>query len=104
MVAKLLDAQRRHKNAHSAARFPALIEKSPLVGLLPNGESRARCAPGIHHFGVRPALRTDPLQKIENERIDGVRFGVHRIGTLIFAGSAVKMVILPANPTELTRE
>src|SRR5450830_418734 len=49
------------------------------VCFFPNRQARARGAPSFDDLAVRPCIRSDPFQKIKDQRLDGivsVRFGV----------------------------
>jgi len=54
------------------------------VGFLPHRQARARCPPCFENLRIGPTLRTDPLQKIQHQR-------VYRIGhTTLRSNSAYR--------------
>src|SRR5262249_31337060 len=48
------------------------LDETTVVGVLPHGKARARAAPGVHDFGVRSRLGTDPFEKVEYQGVDEV--------------------------------
>src|SRR5579871_2694566 len=47
-------------------------EKSAIVGVLPNRETRARCPPNVDNFFVGAVAPAEPLEQIQDERFDDV--------------------------------
>jgi len=43
-------------------------DQTPVIRFFPNGQSRARGAPRVHHFVVGPIAERKPFQKIEDQR------------------------------------
>jgi hypothetical protein len=48
------------------------LDEATLIGGLPHWKAWAGGAPCIDDFRIRPWPRTDPFEKIENQRLDGV--------------------------------
>src|SRR4030095_7424927 len=69
---EVTQAQLRH-------RYDALCASSnhlqiaAIVRLLPDGQTRTGRSPNCEHITVRTWFRSDPLQQIQNEWLDGVR-------------------------------
>lgn len=56
------------------------LHETALVGVLPDGQARARGPPRVDDFRVGSRLGADPFQEIENEGIDGVGHAGFRAG------------------------
>jgi len=59
----------------SAPLLISTLHEAALIGILPNGKTRARRPPRVDDFGVGSRLRADPFQKIENQSVYGVGHG-----------------------------
>ena len=72
---KELPPERRYGDKGSAALLILTLHEASVIGILPNGKARARRAPCVDDFRVGSWLRTDPFEKIENQRVYGIGQG-----------------------------
>lgn len=62
------DASRRQANQ----RIRMSLQQSAIIRILPDREPRAGCAPRVHRFLVGAFLASHPLQKIEDQTLNGI--------------------------------
>jgi hypothetical protein len=56
----------------AAADFIATCHEAPVIGVLPYGQPRTRCPPDFEYLGVWARVGTYPLEKVEDQRFNGV--------------------------------
>jgi len=44
-----------------------------VIGILPYGQTRTRCPPGVEYLGVWAGVGAYPLEEVENQSFNGVR-------------------------------
>ena len=62
----------RQRDERAISRRVLACDEAPIDGLLPHGQARARRPPGVEHLGVGAGIGTDPLEEVEDQRVDGI--------------------------------
>jgi hypothetical protein len=71
-----------------------LLDKASFTGLLPHGKTRAGRSPNVHDVAIRPPLRPNPFQQIEDQRVN--RHGNRRADGR--SSDSLQFQAYPANP------
>jgi hypothetical protein len=69
----------RHRDQLAATRRVRTLDKSSVVGVLPDRKARTRRPPCIHHLGIGPRAGSQPLQEIQDETLEIVAHRFPRI-------------------------
>ena len=56
----------------TASNFTMACHEAKVIGILPNGQARTRCPPGIEDLGVWAGVGAYPLKEIENQSLNNV--------------------------------
>jgi hypothetical protein len=61
-----------HRNRGGLARQVVALDEASVSRVFPDREARTGSSPGLECFGVRTAVRADPLEEVEDQVVDGV--------------------------------
>jgi hypothetical protein len=72
---QMCNAPRADRHARRRAGLVRMVDEAARVRLLPHGKPRTRRPPCIDDVPVRSRARADPLEEVENQRLDRIVTG-----------------------------
>ena len=72
MGPEVLQTGWRDHDPGGLTRLAMAHDEAGVGGVLPHGQARAGRPPGLHGLGVRPGVRADPLEEVEDQVVDGL--------------------------------
>jgi hypothetical protein len=72
MCPQMLPTSVGHRDEPPKSDFVTTDHKPAVIGVFPYGQTRTRGPPGIEYLNVRPRAWANPVEKVEDQRLNGV--------------------------------
>jgi len=72
VLSQVLPTRDRNRYETTASNFTMACHEAEVIGILPYGQTRTRCPPGIDDFGVWASVGAYPLKEVENQSPDSI--------------------------------